>query len=334
MLHRDLRTQCILPWAFLLVLISALASAAQPPPPPGKLVELGGYYVHLHCTGKGQPTVVVENGFDEFSSDWWQVQRGIEKFTRVCTYDRSGYAWSTPGPMPRTYAQINLDLHRALEKAREACPLLLVGHSFGGPVARQYALSYPQDVAGLLFAESVGEAHRIVMGDKTARLVDFAAHKGIPAAHGAATHDDTPQAAAGSQGTSSIEPPFDRLPAAQQRARLWALSQPSLQAAEQSEREWSPEYLALWLAKNQRDSLGKLPVTVLAREEGGFAEGLDLTAAELEKERRQEQADLAALSSRGRLNYVASGHEIEIEAPKAVIEAVREMVTEFRQSHH
>jgi pimeloyl-ACP methyl ester carboxylesterase len=326
MIYRDSRMQSVLPLAFLLVLVSPLAHTAQRPPPLGKLIELGGYSLHLHCTGTGKPTVVIENGFDEFSSDWWQVQRGIAKFTRVCTYDRAGYAWSTRGPMPRTYAQINLDLHRALEKAHEARPLLLVGHSFGGPVARQYALSYPQDVAGLVFAESVGEAHRIVMGDKTARLVDFAAHKEIPAAHEVMTHEAPPQAATESQGTSSIDPPFDRLPAAQQRARLWALSQPPLQAAEQSEREWSAEYLALWLAKDQRGSLGKLPVTVLAREGGGFAEGLDLTAAELEKERRQEQVDLAALSSRGRLLYVPSGHEIEIEAPGAVIDAVREMV--------
>jgi hypothetical protein len=67
---------------------------------------------------------------------------------------------------------------------------------------------------------------------------------------------------------------------------LWALARLSLQTAEQSEREWSPESLALWLAKDQRGSLGKLPVTVLAREDGGFADGADLTAAELEKERR------------------------------------------------
>jgi pimeloyl-ACP methyl ester carboxylesterase len=322
--RREPRTKYALLLA--LCLAATLARAAMPPPPPGKLIDLGGYSLHLHCTGKGKPTVVIENGFDEFSSDWWQVQRGIEKFTRVCTYDRAGYAWSTPGPMPRTFAQINLDLHRALEKAHEARPLVLVGHSFGGPVARQYALAYPEDVAGLVFAESASEATRIVMGDKTARLVDFATHKAIPIAHEAMTVGDAMPAAVDSPAAAAIEPPFDRLPAAQQRARLWALAQPSLQTAEQSEREWSPEYLALWFAKDQRGSLGQLPVMVLAREHGGYADGADLSAAELEKQRRREQADLAALSSRGELRFVASGHEIEIDAPEVVIEAVRKMV--------
>jgi pimeloyl-ACP methyl ester carboxylesterase len=311
MTYRGLHRQCIL-FSALIALLTPGARAA-PPPPPGKLIDLGGYALHLHCTGKGKPTVVIENGFDEFSSDWWQVQRGIEKFTRVCTYDRAGYGWSTPGPLPRTYAQINLDLHRALEKVHEKGPLVLVGHSFGGPVIRQYALSYPADVAGLIFAESVGEAHRIVMGEKTARLVEFAAHKAVPAARDAMTQADQPQAQAQLSDTPVIEPPFDRLPPAQKQARVWALSQPSLQAAEQSEREWSPEYLALWIAKDQRGSLGNLPVMVLAREKGGFAGGSDMSAADLEKEWRQEQADLAALSSRGRLVYVASGVRPRLE---------------------
>src|SRR5690349_5687909 len=113
---------------------------AQRPPAPGKLVDLGGYRVHLNCSGSGPKTVVVESGFDEVSSDWKLVQDRVAKFARVCTYDRAGYGWSDPGPMPRTLAQTNLDLRRLLQKAGERGPFVLVGHSFGGVVARQFAL--------------------------------------------------------------------------------------------------------------------------------------------------------------------------------------------------
>jgi hypothetical protein len=114
---------------------------------------------------------------------------------------------------------------------------------------------------------------------------------------------------------------------------LWALSQPALQSAENSERDWSPEYLANWLARDQKGSLGDLPVVVLAREKGSFGEGHDLPAAESERQRRQEQEDLAELSTRGNLSFVHGGHEIELENPDAVINAVHEMVSEWRKAH-
>lgn len=95
-----------------------LAPVYQPPQsPPGRLVDLGGHRLHVHCVGRGAPTVLIENGFDEFSSDWVLVQSRLEPLTRTCTYDRAGYAWSDPGPMPRTFAQINLEAERRRTQA-------------------------------------------------------------------------------------------------------------------------------------------------------------------------------------------------------------------------
>src|SRR5260370_21916397 len=80
--------------------------AATKPPPRGKLVDLGGHRLHFDCRGRGLPTVIIENGSHDFSFDWIFVQSGIAKTNRVCTYDRSGYAWSDPRPTPHTLAQI------------------------------------------------------------------------------------------------------------------------------------------------------------------------------------------------------------------------------------
>jgi pimeloyl-ACP methyl ester carboxylesterase len=321
--------------AAAMLLLYAIASSAEMPKPTGKLVQLGGHRLHIHCSGKGQPTVVIENGFDEFSFDWVKVQAGVEKFARVCTYDRAGYAWSDPGPLPRTYAQINRDLRNALQKLGEKGPYLLIGHSFGGPVIRNYALTYRNEVAGLIFAESVGDAQRIVMGPKTARIADFAKNQPIPPPHDKMIASDAPRAQPehDQRPEPTIEPPFDRLPPNLQKAHLWSLSQQALQNAENSEREWSPEYLANWVATEQKGSFGDLPIMVLAREKGGYDEGHDLSAAELERLRRQGQADLAALSSHGELLFVNSGHEIELDAPDVLIDAVHRMVTDWRKRH-
>src|SRR5581483_6031479 len=138
------------------------------------MVDLGGHQLHVYCTGKGTPTVVVENGLGDFSFDWSPVQHRVETFTRICTYDRAGYAWSDPGPKPRTFAQLNLELHDALQKLGERGPYILVGHSFGGGVVRNYAATYRSEVAGMVLADIVPEDQRIPMGPNAARIRDSA----------------------------------------------------------------------------------------------------------------------------------------------------------------
>src|SRR5262245_40744655 len=80
--------------AFITVVYSA---AAIDPKPIGELIDIGGRKLHIRCTGTGSPTVLVENGAAAFSFEWELVQRQVAKFTRICTYDRAGYAWSDPG---------------------------------------------------------------------------------------------------------------------------------------------------------------------------------------------------------------------------------------------
>src|SRR5689334_8991873 len=80
-------------------------------PPPGRLVDIGGYRLHLYCTGKGNPAVVLIYGAGAYSIDWSLVQPEVGRFARVCSYDRAGDAWSDPGPTPRTLPQEAYELH-------------------------------------------------------------------------------------------------------------------------------------------------------------------------------------------------------------------------------
>src|SRR6185369_9382642 len=115
------------------------------PPPPGTIVDVGGYRVHLWCTGtavQGRPTVVLSAGGGDFFTDWSLVQAPLSDSVRVCSYDRPGYGWSDPGPEPRTNRQEAFDLHEALHKAGEPGPFVVVGHSIGGFVMRSFAEQY------------------------------------------------------------------------------------------------------------------------------------------------------------------------------------------------
>src|SRR5436190_20401890 len=83
----------------------------------GKLVDIGGYRLHIDVEGKGSPAVIFIAGATAFSFDWALVAPEISKNTETVTYDRPALAWSDPGPMPRTLQQDVYELHTLLEKS-------------------------------------------------------------------------------------------------------------------------------------------------------------------------------------------------------------------------
>jgi len=122
-------------------------------PAPGQLVDVGGYKLHIFCMGQGSPTVILDHVGAGNSAQWGLVQPEIAKMTRVCAYDRAGFGWSDPGPAPRDARQNVQELHALLTNAHIAPPYVLVGHSFGGDVARLYADQYRDQVAGMVLVD-------------------------------------------------------------------------------------------------------------------------------------------------------------------------------------
>lgn len=321
-------------YAGLLAFSFAVSAMAAPAPQaPGALVDLGGHRLHMNCSGQGSPTVVVENGFGDFSFDWVLVQTRVSQFTRICTYDRAGYAWSDPGPKPRTLAQINLELRDALTKLGEHGPFVLVGHSFGGPVVRNFAVTHPQDVAGIVLVDAAFEGMRVgVGGGKTMRLGDGAKGGNIPPPREEMRESDKPAAHGeiAAQTAQSLDPMYKVLPPEAQKWQLWAQALPEIEDAENSQREWSGEYFAKWLSRPQARTLGAIPLIVLTRAEGGYDNNQDVPAVQLEKERKEGQAKLALLSTNSKQIVAQSGHNMELEAPDDVSAAIQSVVDAVR----
>jgi pimeloyl-ACP methyl ester carboxylesterase len=150
----------VLAGLLILLLIGAIyepwaeAADAKANPPPGKLVDVGGYRLHIHCTGSGSPTVVVEAGWGDSSAAWGWVQPEVAKTTRICTYDRAGMGWSEASPQPRTAREFAKELHTLLANAKETGPYVLVGHSMGGFTILVYAHDYPEEVSGLVLVDA------------------------------------------------------------------------------------------------------------------------------------------------------------------------------------
>jgi len=321
----------------VLLLVNAALTVSTPaaePKSPGKLVDLGGHRLHLNCTGKGNPTVVVENGLGDFSIDWILVQSRVSAFTRVCTYDRAGYAWSDPGPKPRTFSQINLELHDALRKLGERGPFVLVGHSYGGPVVRNFAATYPQDVAGMVLVDAAHEGLRVgIGGGKTLRLGSDAKGIAIPPTHEnvAATDKPTLRAEDLPAEFKNLDPMYKVLPADAQQMHLWAQQLPGVYDAQNSETEWSGEFFAKWLATPQAGTLKAIPLIVLSRADGGYSGAdSDIPAAQMEQERKAGQAMLVSLSTNSKQLVLHTGHNMNLEAPDDVASAIRQVVEAVR----
>ena len=316
---------------------NAQASDAPPLPPPGRLVDVGGWKLHLNCTGEAkpnQPQVILEAGVGDFSVEWSLVQPGIARFARVCSYDRGGDGWSELGPHPRTFHQIVYELHTLLERAGERPPFVLIGHSYGGWLVRLYQTTYPTEVSGMVLVEAgADDPWRMMPDGKLVRSSALASGRSVSPVKtsGPLRESDIPPAAlsamrAGLANASARanEPPRDKLPAGAQRMRTWALGQLKHVAAAVNPDEH--EELALLRAERMKSErpLGDLPLVVITR---GRSDETGPDSAALEAEHRKDHTMIAGLSRRGRLVVAArSGHHVQIEEPDLVVSAVREML--------
>jgi pimeloyl-ACP methyl ester carboxylesterase len=123
-------------------------------PPRGNLIDVGGFKMHIHCSGEGSPTVILETLSGGTSSYWGWVQPEVSKGARVCVYDRAGRGWSETDPEPQTLTRTVHNLHTLLTNARIDGPYVLVGHSIGGIYVRQFATEYPDEVVGMALVDA------------------------------------------------------------------------------------------------------------------------------------------------------------------------------------
>jgi pimeloyl-ACP methyl ester carboxylesterase len=134
------------------------AADANAYPMPGQLIDVGGHRLHLSCTGAGTPTVVLEPGAGEMSSNLGWIAPAVARATRVCVYDRAGRGWSEPADTAQDGAQIATDLHTLLQRGHVPGPYVLAGHSFGGLYVLTFAARYPDEVAGMVLVDSTAPA--------------------------------------------------------------------------------------------------------------------------------------------------------------------------------
>ena len=308
----------------------AQRSLNQAPSPTGQLVDIGGYRLHLYCIGIGTPTIVLIPGAGDYSFDWALVQPALAKATRTGSYDRAGYAWSDLGPNPRTMRQEADEVRRLLARAGVDGPVLLVGHSLGGLIARVYAREYPEAVSGMALVDPTSEDTQLNYRGTIVRVRESAKARPVPAPR-FESGAERPTASAReinefaemqrSMGKPSIEPPYDRLPPNVQRARLWAESDTTKRPAIQED-FWPEELQAMHDERIRNPQpLRNIPLLILiaSRDEPrpqGMTSAQIAQFEEVQREKRRQKEELVQLSSNSiAVSDPRSGHHIQLEDP-------------------
>jgi len=297
-------------------------------------VDIGGYKLHIDIKGKGSPAVVMIAGSQAFSFDWSLVMPGISGITQVCTYDRPALAWSDPGPMPRTFDQDIYELHTLLQKSGVKPPYILVGHSLGGIIARLFEKKYPTEVKGLVLVDATSEDAVLFMNGKIQRLRTFSQNRIIPPVK---TKPDTSTKIPSMtdmeelwkmMGEPKIESPFDRLPKKFQEQRIWAMRQPKFLLADNGP-YWADEFAAMYA--DSLYSLGNKPIYVLSNGRDAFSKNTDSAMKAIWLEKLEQKEKMSNLSSNSKhIITTKSGHEIHLEEPELVINAIKEVIIAVR----
>jgi pimeloyl-ACP methyl ester carboxylesterase len=319
---------CVLVVVILLATYQAIATARERArfPIPGRLIDVGGYRLHLRCDGIGSPTVVLESGFGMSSNEWALVQPELTRFTRACSYDRAGYGWSDSGP-PQDAVEV---LHALLPKGGIFEPYVMVGHSYGSALVRRYAYHFPDEVAGIVLTATSYPDEELLRKAAESSKRDRCLFE---------TYAGTTRSGLLRIMPEGFLPEMFRgyfgllrkyLPSQAAQSEIAFLHQTRhvqslvLEADHPSPTEEQDDAAAC------SRGFGDVPLVVLT-ERWVYSPAADQKEREEARREEERQMRLARLSSRGKKIDVDGGHLIPLEHPAVVIDAIRDVVDTARQ---
>lgn len=290
-------------------------------PPIGQMIDIGGYGLHMHIEGEGTPTVVFDSGAGGIGLAWELVRPAISKMTRVITYDRAGLGWSDPSPKPRRADVMAEELHALLKNANIEAPFILVGHSLGGVVARQFAAKYPNEVVGLVMVDSAHEQQIKHFPEALVKMVN--SMKGMMGV----------MKLLNKLGIFALKPDLIQIGDNGKLSKGLVANMQGVMASSNSHAEaMIAETESVYAAETQPVStLGDLPLIVIRHgqlDENAVPPSLGQQVRdEYEVAWQTLQAEILSLSTRGGLIVAErSGHNIMFDQPEIVIESIVEMV--------
>jgi|SRR5436190_4077315 len=120
------------------------------PQAQSRFINIDGTNLHFVIRGSGRPVVLI-HGNPGSCHDWTRLYTPLAERFCAFAFDRPGHGHSDrPQSNGKITAEVQAGLlNSALHKLGVKRPIL-VGHSWGGALALIYALSYPEELSGLV----------------------------------------------------------------------------------------------------------------------------------------------------------------------------------------
>jgi pimeloyl-ACP methyl ester carboxylesterase len=134
-----------------LLLAAALSIVAL----PLDAATVDGMKIHSTAKGKGARTLVLVHGWTCDETSWALNVPELSKHYRVITLDLPGHGKSGSPKDGKLTMDLFARAVEAVRAERHADKIVLVGHSMGTPVVRQYARLYPQHAAAIVIVDGV-----------------------------------------------------------------------------------------------------------------------------------------------------------------------------------
>ena len=294
-------------------------------PRPGREVDAGGHGLHARVFGDGERVIVFEADEGAWSTHWGRLPEELGKVATAVVYDRAGLGWSESGPPPRDTETLARELHHLLQQIVPGRPLILVGHGTGGGILRTYAHRYPFETSALVMVDPDHEGFSDLLRREQVPL---------PATPSNLIGLSTLLARFGLlRLLSARQSPNAHLPLpAPKIAALDALElNPRVRRAAAAEMDCAADN-ALYLSKLA--DAAELPMRVLvATETLAEAEAPQGYPCDAYNRHWVEQSEsFLELSKRAkRLIVEGSSHQLQLERPDIVLEAILEIIDEVEQ---
>lgn len=137
-------------------------------------VDRKGYSLQVEQQGQGAVAVVFESGFGQGAGAWNDVVADLGAECRCIAYARAGLGKSGTDGKPKTIGQHLQDLAAVMDALVPDRKVILVGHSYGGLLATEFARAHPERVQGLVLVDpaTMGQRHAFKQANGERVLAD------------------------------------------------------------------------------------------------------------------------------------------------------------------
>ena len=122
------------------------------------LISIGTHKLYVSTSGTtrmpNDPLLIIFPGANATCESWEPIASLLRDTVRVLLYDRSGLGGSEKGPNKKTGSMAAEELSLVLKAVDLPGPYVLVAHSYGGCVAREFLHLHFRDVVGMVLSET------------------------------------------------------------------------------------------------------------------------------------------------------------------------------------